>query len=231
MIKAIFFDLYNTLARFHPPREDIQVVAAKEFGLEVEPEGIVRGYAKADAFMTQQNSRLHIQKMSPEDRLSFFAEYERLILEGAGADVSTGLARDIWTRVRAVPSHLAVYDDVLPILIELKDRDLILGVISNMYQDLDIICENMGIAPLLSFKVSSRTAGAEKPHPPIFLAALREAGVEPAEAIHVGDQYNGDIVGARNVGIHPILLDRDGLLDEYDDVDRIRTLGELPAFV
>ena len=89
----------------------------------------------------------------------------------------------------------------------------------------------MKLSPYLDFKVSSRTVGAEKPHAPIFEAALRESGVEPSDAIHVGDQYDGDVVGARNVGIKPILIDRDGVHPEHDDVDRISALDEVLRFV
>ena len=231
MYKAVFFDLYNTLARFHPPREETQVNAARQLGLDPDPAGIVRGYMAADRLMTEQNARFHIQKMTREARREFFAEYERLVLLGAGIDVSVEQAGRVWTLVRETPSQLAPFDDVLPTLALLKERQLTLGLISNIYRDLDELCQRMGIAPFLDVTVSSMTAGAEKPHPPIFLAALRKAGVAAEEAVHVGDQYQGDVVGARNVGIHPVLLDRDGVQDDHDDVDRIRGLGELPALV
>ena len=77
MIKAVFFDRYNTLARFEPPREQTQMQAARQCGLEPDVQGIVHGYTDADRFMTEQNSRFHIQKMARGDRLKFFAEYER----------------------------------------------------------------------------------------------------------------------------------------------------------
>jgi FMN phosphatase YigB (HAD superfamily) len=32
--------------------------------------------------------------------------------------------------------------------------------------------------------------------------------VSPAEAVHVGDSYQADVVGARRVGIRPVLIDR-----------------------
>ena len=231
MYKAVFFDLYNTLARFHPPREETQMKAARQLGLEPDPEGIVRGYMAADRHMTEQNARFHIQKMSPEARRDFFAEYERLVLLGAGIEVSLDQAAEVWTLVREKPSELAPFDDVLPTLALLKERRLTVGLISNIYRDLDELCQRMGIAPFLDLTVSSMTAGSEKPHPPIFLAALEKAGVRPEDAVHVGDQYQGDVVGARNVGIYPVLLDRDGIQDDHEDVERIQGLEELPPLV
>ena len=71
----------------------------------------------------------------------------------------------------------------------------------------------------------------QKPHPPIFLAALSKAGVEPHEALHVGDQVTSDIQGARSVGINPVLLDRDGNHPGFDDCPRIETLMALPMLL
>lgn len=231
MIKAVFFDLYNTLARIHPPREEIQAQAAAAFDLAPEAEGIVRGYAKADQFMTEQNARQHVQRLSTENRLAFFARYEQLILEGAGMRVSLDVARQVWERVRRTPSVLRTFDDVTPTLTDLKRRGMKLGLISNIYRDLDETCRLLEIDGYLDFTVSSMTAGAEKPHAPIFLAALERAQVQPREAIHVGDQYQGDVVGARGVGIHAVLLDRDWLHPEHADVPRIRTLPEVEQFL
>ena len=54
--KAVFFDMYNTLAGFRPSRYEVQSEACREFGIEVTPAGIVQGYAAADAYMTEQNA-------------------------------------------------------------------------------------------------------------------------------------------------------------------------------
>ena len=79
--------------------------------------------------------------------------------------------------------------------------------------------------------VSSRV-GYEKPHPGIFRHALELAGVPPEAVIHVGDNLNADVAGARAVGIEPVLIDRHGRHDEPPaDVTLIRSLEELPATV
>ena len=56
-LKAVFFDMYGTLAGFDPPREQIQAQAVDKFGLDVTKEGIDAGYHLADEFMTSQNSQ------------------------------------------------------------------------------------------------------------------------------------------------------------------------------
>ena len=42
------------------------------------------------------------------------------------------------------------------------------------------------------------------------------ADVSASQAIHVGDSYEADVVGARNVGITPVLIDREGLYPTAD---------------
>ena len=227
MIKAVFFDLYNTLARFYPPREQVQAQAAKEIGLDLERAGIVRGYVEADDFMTAQNARQHVARLPLEEQSAFFTRYEQLVLNGAGVQASDELASRVWDRVRRIPYALALYDDAVPCLKALKVRGLTMAIISNLDGDLDSLSRTLGIAEYLDFTVSSRVAGAEKPHTRIFQVALSKADVRPSEAVHIGDQYHGDIVGARSAGIHPVLLDREGLLGHFTDVLRIAGLPEV----
>ncbi len=231
MIKAVFFDLYNTLARFYPPREELQAVGCAEFGIQVTPEGIDRGYALADAYMAQENAVLPLRNRSPGAREEFFAEYQRLILQGAGAQVPRELAGKIWRRIRQIPYDLALFDDVLPAMDMLKLQGLTLGLISNINRDINQLLEALRLSPYLDFAITSREVGAEKPHPPIFLAALERAQVEPGEAIHVGDQYTSDVQGARGVGINPVLLDRYGTHPEVQDCPRIESLMELSGLL
>ena len=51
MIKAIFFDLYNTLVTYDPPREEIEARVLKDFGIEVSPEVLLRPILTADDFI------------------------------------------------------------------------------------------------------------------------------------------------------------------------------------
>jgi putative hydrolase of the HAD superfamily len=79
--------------------------------------------------------------------------------------------------------------------------------------------------------VTSKEVGVDKPNPLIFQAALQRAVVDASEAVHVGDQYKMDVVGARGVGINPILIDRYNLYPEVSDCPRIRNLSELADYL
>ena len=231
MLKAVFFDLYGTLAGFSPSRFEIQSVACAEFGIEVTPDGILKGYALADAYMGEQNATSPLRLRDETGRDAFFAEYERRVLRGAGAEVSAARALEIWRRVRRSKYELTRFDDVLSTLETLRTRGLTLGMISNINRDSAEMTDELGLSAHLDFAVTSVEVGAEKPHPPIFLAALKKAGAEPNESVHVGDQISSDIEGARGVGISPILLDRDGNHKDVADCPRIETLSELPGLL
>ena len=65
---------------------------------------------------------------------------------------------------------------------------------------------------------ASAYAGCNKPHPGIFDQALAHMDPPPSpdRTLYVGDSYRHDVVGARNAGISPILLDRDGAAPDPD---------------
>jgi putative hydrolase of the HAD superfamily len=232
MIKAVFFDLYGTLAGFQPSRYEIQSAACADFGIALTPEGVLRGYALADAYMNEQNASSNpLRRRDREGQREFFSEYERLVLRGCGVEVTKEQAWEIWRRIRQVPYNLARFDDVLPTLDQLRARGLTLGLISNMNRDGSELAESLGLSGHLDFTVTSAEVGWEKPHPQIFLAALSKAGAAPQEAVHVGDQLTSDIQGARGVGISPVLLDRDGNHKDIQGCPRIESLTELPKLL
>jgi HAD superfamily hydrolase (TIGR01549 family) len=121
--------------------------------------------------------------------------------------------------------NFSLYEDALPALEELRRHDLKIGLISNGQRDLDEFAAHHALD--VDAMVGSRSHGRTKPHPSIFVAALRSLEVGPAEAAMVGDSFEDDIEGARALGIRAILLDRDGR--HLDAEDRIDTLLALPA--
>ena len=91
MIKAVFFDFYNTLVRFWPPVENTQTLVCAEFGIVIDKDSIKHGYLKADQFFNEENAKFPLASRTDNEREQFFTSYERLILKGAGVDVSLQL--------------------------------------------------------------------------------------------------------------------------------------------
>ena len=63
------------------------------------------------------------------------------------------------------------------------------------------------------------------------MAALERVSVAPGEAVHVGDQYHSDVLGARGVGIHPVLIDRGGWQADVNDCPKISSLSDLKSLL
>ena len=233
MIKAIFLDWFNTLARYEPPHYEIHGRACQHFGIEVSPEEIMKGVLLADRYFFEENTLSPVEKRSPEEKAEVYIRYQDIALTEAGVKVSKELALKIMKKVTQLFAGMTfvLFDDVLPTLKTLKERNFILGMITNLSREMNPICRELGMEPYLDFVVTSGAVGADKPEPAIFLAALERAGVNASQAIHVGDQYKLDVVGARGVGINPILIDRYDLYPEVGDCPRIRNLTELAQYL
>ena len=80
-------------------------------------------------------------------------------------------------------------------------NDYKLGVISNNFGNTRGWCDEYNLTSLLDVIIDSTVFGKIKPDPSIFEAALSELGVNPEEAIYVGDSYTADMVGAKKVGM------------------------------
>lgn len=108
-----------------------------------------------------------------------------------------------------------------------KHRGVKLGVVSNADGRVAAQLEAARLADLLDFVIDSHRVGVEKPDPRIFQMGLERAGVQPAEAVYVGDLYAIDVMGARGAGVDGVLVDP--LMLETVDCPRVRSIAELPA--
>ena len=233
MIKAVFFDWFHTLALFDPPRENLHSQVYGEFGLNIPPEKLTRGLLLADKGWFEEDVKSRVEARSREEQVGLALRYQHTVLSEAGVNAPGELLFKIVQRMHQLYQGITfvLFDDVLSTLKTLKERRLILGLITNATKDMVATYRKLGLEPYLEFVVTSQEAGANKPAPPIFLAALEKGGVEAAEAVHVGDQYELDVVGARGVGINPVLIDRYDVAPEVSDCPRIRTLPELAQYL
>lgn len=227
-VKAILFDVYGTLATWSPDRYVIHSRAASRFGIEVTKEGIDAGYAVAEVYMTHENARTPIRKMTTTERDQFFAKFEQLVLQGCGIEVDLKLADKIWQAVAEQEYEMVLYDDVLSNLYDLRASGYVVGIVSNVPSGGSELSDQLGLSDSIDFAVTSSEVGCEKPDPRIFAEALRRANnTPPNAAVMVGDQLESDINGAMGAGIQPVLLDRNNNHPDFDDHPRITSLTEL----
>ena len=84
MIKAIFFDLFQTLVRYDPPREELVAQVLKDFGFDCEP-GVFSGpLISADEFIYREIARRPLSLRSREEQTALYAEHQRILLTEAG---------------------------------------------------------------------------------------------------------------------------------------------------
>lgn len=124
-------------------------------------------------------------------------------------------------------SRWRAYDDVVPAFERLRACGVKVGIISNWDTRLEGILAGLGLLPLIDTVVSSAVVGLHKPDPRIFELACRRFDVLPEACAHVGDHYYSDVVGARAVGITPVLIDRHGAGLGAEGVRCLLTLDDL----
>ena len=229
MVKAIFFDWFDTLARYEPPREELYRRALNELGIDVIPETLKPAVFAADRYFFGENARSPVERRNPQEKGQVYLRYQSIVLSEAGISADRELMLKLIERMQQLSRGVTfiLFDDVLPTLKALKEQEFTLGLLTNASIDMIAVNCELGLQPYLDFVVTSQEAGAEKPKPPIFLAALERAGVHASKAIHVGDQYKLDVEGARGVGIKPVLIDRYDANTDISDCPRITNLYEL----
>lgn len=132
-------------------------------------------------------------------------------LQAQGVDVP--LTTEDVTEVLLRSVRFGVYPEVVGVLERLKESGCVLGVVSNWDYHLPAVLDEVNLGRFFDFVLTSAACGCEKPEVKIFQEALRRAQVAPPEALHVGDSYERDVVGAQRAGIQAVLLQREGKVD------------------
>lgn len=228
MIKAVFFDWFNTLARYEPPREEVHSQILRKFDITVPPSSLMLGILAADKYLFGEMSRLPVSKRSPQEQEDVYIRYADIMLNERFTDNRELLSQITkrWPHVFG-KTRFVLFDDVIETFKVLKERKLLLGLITNATKDALANLHQLGLEPYLDFTVTSEEAKTDKPDPAIFQLALQKADVLPSEAVHVGDQYDVDVMGARAADITPVMIDRFSLFPQIQDCLRIGTLSEL----
>ena len=97
------------------------------------------------------------------------------------------------------------YPEVAGVLARWRDRYVLVAV-SNGNADV----ERTPLRGLFHHALSAAAVGAMRPDPALFHAALGRAGVEPADALHVGDDPVNDVAAARALGLRTAWVNRSG---------------------
>lgn len=231
MIKAVFFDLYQTLIHYQPSQEELEAAALKSLGIVVTAAALRRPMLTANEFIYQRIAEKPLSRRTREETMALYAEYQRIVLKEAGIAADEKIVLRLLGMMQQAKMDLIIFDDVLAALDDLKKRGFKTGLISNIDQNMSEALDKLGLSARLDIIVTSQDAGFTKPKPEIFRYALDKAGVKPEAAVYIGDQYQVDIIGAQGAGMRGILIDRDDYYPDKPDCPKIKSLQDLGNYL
>jgi putative hydrolase of the HAD superfamily len=133
------------------------------------------------------------------------------VLHRLGGAPDPGLAATLARRFRALSTlRLAAFPDALPTLHALRTRVSLAAVSDAQRLFLEPELRAVGLAGHFDVLVVSSDHGFRKPDPRLFRLALEQLGVPATAALHVGDNPDRDVAGARAAGLLGVHLDRAG---------------------
>jgi HAD superfamily hydrolase (TIGR01509 family) len=159
---------------------------------------------------------------------------DRELAETAGADLLAALVQAYSRPAMLVPP--AFDETARPALEHLRANGVTLVLVSNTMRTpgatLRAVLDRAGLLECFAHTVFSDEVGIRKPAPEIFLEALRSVGGEPASAVHVGDDADLDVEGARAAGLRVVQVVDRGAVPAAEPPDRtITRLAELPSAI
>lgn len=209
-IRTVFFDFGGTLVEQIANPVDVWLEILLARGLELSREDLGVAYQEANEWFQDAVFAYHGRTKE------LWPEYDKRVLACLGIEDPTGEhAMAVEERFNLVRWN-RLYPETHAVLDALRGDGRALHVISNDTDEIHGRIRELGLAAYFDSVTCSQEAGANKPDPAPFRLALRRAGCTPAEAIHVGNTYAEDVIGARGVGIAPILVDREGRQSHTD---------------
>ncbi|MCY0849801.1 HAD family hydrolase [Sulfuracidifex metallicus] len=209
MLRSVFVDLGETLVGFRPRTFELISTALKDYGYSFDPLQVYRTMMKVMAKYNYPDE----QGSNPFDMKEFM--YELGI-------VSKDMIEKVQERVKYGDSHF-IYDDAIPFLEGVKSMGLTTVLVSNATPRAREIVREYGLDKYLDNLIFSCDVGLIKPNPRIFSLAMKIGGFP---AVHVGDIYEMDVIGAKRAFVTPLLLDRFGLYPDAKEVKRVSNLND-----
>jgi putative hydrolase of the HAD superfamily len=228
-ISAVTFDLYNTLL-VSEPVIDHTALSARVFSRSLQADGLEMDIESAARMFTTAFDRSSKDGLTYfEHRISTFLASRRINAPTIAVQKYAADILDSWE------ARWKLVDDAIRVISTLKKNNIAVALISNFdhFPHVQRVVDRVRLSSLMDAIVVSSEIGFDKPDKRIFQHALTLLGVEPANALHIGDDIV-DIKGALGAGMSAVRIDHSGVFDSIgvgDDVPAIRSLSELHAIV
>jgi putative hydrolase of the HAD superfamily len=219
--EAVLLDAFGTLVELDRPVA--RSLATR--GIATRPQAVARALRAEIAYYRASHGDARDQP-SLEALRDRCAEVFRKALGEPASSADAALVREALLE----GLRFRVFDEVPGVLAQLRDAGARIVVVSNWDVSLAGVLEQTGLAGLVDAVLTSAEEGVSKPDPELFRRALALAGaVEPQRALHVGDDLDADVGGARAAGVPVVLLDRAGAFAAAPErgVRVARTLAEI----
>ena len=210
-MRAILFDFGGTLDF---PRHwlDRFVVHYQAAGLKVERAAFERAFTLATQQAYARSAKLRNYSLRQLVGLLVELQFESLgyATEAHGGRLADAPGQNIGElkmRIRDsfVAESVVGFASARPLLSALAGNFKI-AVVSNFYGNLDRVIADAGFKSAVSVTADSGLLGFYKPDPRIFAASLSKLGLEPHDAIMVGDSIKKDCAPAREIGMRTVWL-------------------------
>ena len=198
---------------------------AAEHGFATTAEALVRAEGEAKVALEEKRehhvawSRAHVQAARG------WAAHRRhdAARRGSAARIGVPAMLDaMWPEHAARNLWSLVPEGLVDALAAVRAAGVRVAVVSNSEGQLEPLLVDLGVRGALDLVVDSGIVGVEKPDPRIFRIALDRFDVAPARALHLGDVYATDVLGARAAGVRVALVDPHGhLAGRHPDVPRV----------
>jgi putative hydrolase of the HAD superfamily len=189
MIRAIIFDLDNTLTDF---------MKMKRASIDAAVDGML----DAGLTLPREEVATRIYEVYDREGIEYQKVFDRFLNEALGRIDYKILSSAIVAYRRARDSYLVLYPHVNITLLELLKRGLKLAVVSDAPRlQAWTRLAHLQLHHLFDTIVAFEDTGERKPSPKPFERAIEVLGIAPSEAIMVGDWPERDMVGAAKVGI------------------------------
>ncbi len=209
MIKAVIFDLGNTLVKFTGDPEEINRKGVELMHKVFSLESIHIDFDKL--FETWTRNRISAFKEADRTMKEITADetLDKTLIELNIKDLPEELKK------RAVDAFFTpeiekyiLMDDAIDTLEYLKKQGKKLGLISNAtcHRFVVRLMNKFGIDEYFDEVMTSAGEGIRKPHPEIFRRMLNRLGLESSESLMVGDMLDYDVAGARSIGMKAALV-------------------------
>ncbi len=230
MIKAVTFDLWNTLiseGSYEDLRVELLTKILNEEGIPREHNEVRKAYFAAHERAHKIGRKENYRYVSPDERLGYTLEDLRASLP---TNLKTLILKEFKeTILRCPPSLVEGVNDVLRFLKSNYRLGIICDTSMTPGKVLRIMLERAQVLGFFEATAFSDEVGYNKPHRLIFETALGQLRVNPSEAVHVGDLIQTDIAGAKAIGMRAIWFNRKGTVNtgQYSPDFQIAALPQL----